>query len=79
LMAQPDVAAIALNDASLADQGLLSRFLITAPDSAAGTRLWREPSAESNAALDDFSARLLNILEEPLPLANGRRGGPGCL
>jgi uncharacterized protein DUF3987 len=38
LMAQPDVARMMLNDRLLAVQGLLSRLLITAPDSAAGLR-----------------------------------------
>lgn len=72
LMAQPDVAEIMLNDRLLADQGLLSRFLITAPDSAAGLRLWREPKPESDVALKRYGARLLAILEEPLQLAAGK-------
>jgi hypothetical protein len=72
LMVQPDVAAIMLNDRLLADQGLLSRFLITAPDSAAGLRLWHEPRPESEAALKRYGARLLDILEQPLPLAAGK-------
>ena len=44
LMAQPDVAAIMLSDRMLLSQGLLSRCLITAPESMSGTRVWREPS-----------------------------------
>jgi hypothetical protein len=43
-----------LNDRLLADQGLLSRFLITAPDSAAGLRLWHEPKPESGAVLKRY-------------------------
>jgi hypothetical protein len=69
LMAQPDVASALLNDRLLADQGILSRFLVTAPDAASGMRMWHEPSADSDAAMRQYSARLLQILERPLPLA----------
>src|SRR5262249_11543567 len=69
---QPDVSGIILNDGLLADQGLHSRFLITTPDSAAGLRLWHEPKPESGAALKRYGARLLDILEQPLPLATGK-------
>jgi hypothetical protein len=81
LMAQPDVAGMMLNDRLLADQGLLSRFLITAPDSAAGLRLWHEPKPESGAVLKRYGARLLGILEEPLLLAAGKSNElePRCL
>jgi Protein of unknown function (DUF3987) len=73
LMAQPDVAAEMLNDRLLADQGILSRFLATAPDAASGARLWREPLPESDIALRRYGARLLDILELPLPLVDGAR------
>jgi Protein of unknown function (DUF3987) len=81
LMVQPDVAGIMLNDRLLADQGLLSRFLITAPDSAAGQRLWHEPNPESDAGLKRYGARLLAILEEPFLLASGKANElePRCL
>jgi Protein of unknown function (DUF3987) len=81
LMAQPDVTGMMLNDRLLADQGLLSRFLITAPDSAAGLRLWHEPKLESGAVLKRYGARLLAILEEPLLLAAGKSNElePRCL
>ena len=69
LMAQPDVASTLLNDHLLADQGILSRFLVTAPDAASGKRMRHEPSAESDAAMRRYGARLLEILERPLPLA----------
>lgn len=73
LMVQPAVAAMLFADGLLADQGLLSRVLPTAPDSAIGTRIWREPSADSDAAINGYGARLLHILEMPLPLTEGRR------
>jgi hypothetical protein len=69
LMAQPTVADIWLRDPLLTDQGLLSRLLLSAPDSAMGTRFWREGSAEADKAMVRYGARLLSILEMPLPLA----------
>jgi hypothetical protein len=72
LMAQPSVADIWLRDRMLADQGLLSRQLITMPDSAMGTRMWREGSAEADRAMSRYGARLLAILEAPLQLAAGK-------
>jgi hypothetical protein len=71
LMAQPDVACGMLNDPLLASQGLLSRVLTTAPDAASGTRMWREPSPESDTTMKRYGAQLLDILELPLPLADG--------
>jgi hypothetical protein len=71
LMVQPDVAAIMLSDRLLEAQGLLSRLLITAPDSVAGQRFWHEPKPESDMALKRYGGRLLGILEKPLSLAPG--------
>jgi hypothetical protein len=71
LMAQPDVAAMWLGDRLLIEQGLLSRVLPTAPDPASGSRMWREASPESDAAMKCYGATLLDILELPLPLADG--------
>ncbi|MBM3489985.1 MAG: DUF3987 domain-containing protein [Alphaproteobacteria bacterium] len=72
LMAQPDVAAAILSDPLLLDQGLLSRVLATAPEPAAGTRLWRDPKPASDAALKRYGARMLSILEAAPPLVEGR-------
>ena len=72
LMAQPDVAALMLSDRVLADQGMLSRLLVSSPASAVGNRLWREPKPESDTAIKRYGARLLSILEIPLPLVNGK-------
>jgi hypothetical protein len=72
LMGQPDVASILLNDRLLTSQGLLSRTLITCPNTAAGTRMWREAVPASDAALRRYGARLLDLLEAPLPLASGK-------
>jgi hypothetical protein len=73
LMAQPNVAALFLGDGMLAEQGLLSRVLVTAPESAIGTRMWREASEESNKAIRTYGAHLLRILELPLPLVAGKQ------
>lgn len=73
IMVQPDVAAILFRDRLLADQGLMSRLLVTAPEPASGTRMWKEPSPDSDAAIKRCGARLLAILERPSPLAQGTR------
>jgi uncharacterized protein DUF3987 len=68
LMVQPVVANIWWQDRLLAGQGVLSRTLLTAPDSAMGSRLSREEAPETNPAMTRYGARLLSILEKPLPL-----------
>jgi hypothetical protein len=73
LMAQPDVAAIWFGDRLLAEQGLLSRILLTAPEPTSGTRMWTEPSPESDAAVRRYCARLMEVSERLPPLAPGTR------
>jgi hypothetical protein len=73
LMAQPDVAAIWMNNRLLIDQGLMSRVLMTAPEPASGTRLWHDPLPDSDTALRLYGARLLDTLGLPLPLAPNTR------
>ena len=70
LMAQPDVAAIMLSDRLFLDQGLLSRCLVTAPESHDGTRYWRESCAAADAAIKEYGSKILGILERPLPLVD---------
>lgn len=65
LMIQPEAAASFLADPTLRDQGLLSRILVAAPASIAGTRLYRQPSAEDEATIKCYGARLLELLETP--------------
>jgi hypothetical protein len=72
LMAQPDVVSLFMHDPLIQEQGLLSRTLISSPVSMAGQRLWREPADTSDAALKTYGARLLTIMEMPLPLADGK-------
>jgi hypothetical protein len=73
LMLQPNVAALFLGDGMLAEQGLLSRVLATAPESAIGKRMWREASEDSDKAIKAYGGHLLDILELPLPLSNGKK------
>jgi Protein of unknown function (DUF3987) len=73
LMAQPRVSEILFRDYLLADQGLLSRLLVTAPQSAAGTRLAHDERAETDSDLKRYGARLLDILETLLPLMSGKQ------
>jgi Protein of unknown function (DUF3987) len=72
LMAQPAVADFWFRDRLLADQGMLSRLLPTAPDSAAGTRFHHDEQPETDRDLKRYGARLHSILETPLPLALGK-------
>ncbi len=73
LMMQPGVADGFLGDGQLADQGLLSRLLLAAPDSTAGTRFesGRTVKPESTEALETYSKALYALLELPLPLREG--------
>lgn len=73
LQMQPAVAAGLLGDPLLRDQGLLSRLLVAAPDSTAGTRFWREPDPSAAADLAAYHVRLAALLRRPLPLAEGAR------
>jgi hypothetical protein len=71
LMAQPAVADILFRDRLLIEQGILSRLLVTAPDAAAGSRLWRDERPGTDPDIKRYGARLLDILEAPLPLRAG--------
>jgi hypothetical protein len=66
LMAQPDVAGAWLADPLLADQGLLSRVLVSAPDSTAGTRFWKEWTG--NGSLAEYDRQIFSLVRQPLPI-----------
>jgi hypothetical protein len=72
LMVQPDVACILLQDSLLLNQGILSRILLTAPESAAGKRTPRPEQEETDEAIKKYGSLLLKLLETPLPLADGK-------
>jgi hypothetical protein len=73
LMIQPGVATIMLGDPDLADQGLLSRCLVIAPESHSGRRFHREPAPETKNKLMAYERRLGDILQRPLQLAANSR------
>jgi hypothetical protein len=72
LMIQPVVSDILLSDDMLSGQGLLSRLLVSAPESTAGTRFRRDEQPETDHDIKRYGARLLSILETPLPLVAGK-------
>ncbi len=71
LMLQPEAAARWLADETLRDQGLFSRLLVAAPRSIAGTRLFREPSADARPNLVVFGSRVLSALERKPRVVEG--------
>src|SRR5262249_55105036 len=73
LMLQPDVAAGLFGDRTLEVQGLLSRMLVCAPASTAGSRLQRSEKPETASALKRYSDVITDTLRTPLPLAEGKR------
>lgn len=73
LLVQPGVAAELLSDRLLADQGLLSRMLVAAPQGTVGTRFWREVSENTEQSLGRYQRRLSQVLSTPLPLAEATR------
>jgi hypothetical protein len=72
LLVQPGASQLLLGSRELNDQGLVSRILTSAPPTTAGTRLWREPAPECVQALRRYGAHILQILEDPLPLSQGK-------
>lgn len=70
IMIQPDAATSFLSEPALRDQGLLSRFLIAAPESLAGTRLWQDPNNRDELAFDGYTTRIVELLEHPAESEN---------
>ncbi len=75
LMVQPVISDRLFGNAELSSQGLPGRMLVASPASLVGTRFQRETAAETQAALDAYTAHLLAILERPKPFASGPRDG----
>ena len=73
VMIQPDAAAAFLSNDVLRDQGLLSRVLVAAPASKAGTRLYKSPDPKDAATIQAYGARMLAILEAAPSLDPGKR------
>lgn len=72
LMVQPSVANVMLSNRVFEDQGLLSRFLFSAPDSTIGTRFSKNVLSSSAQALQTYESKITSILNIALPLKNGK-------
>jgi hypothetical protein len=72
LMAQPSVANVMLSNRMFEDQGLLSRFLFSAPDSTIGTRFSKPLSPASALALQGYESKIAQILDVSLPVKEGK-------
>ena len=71
LMVQPGVAAGFLSDSQFADQGLLARFLASAPQGRAGTRIRDDAAYQSLACdtaldLEDYNFVIAALLRQPV-------------
>lgn len=73
LMVQPMVFSQFYSDRLLESQGIFSRILVTAPDSTAGTRIFRAVTAGDERVLQGFAEQIRTILQAPLPLAENKR------
>jgi hypothetical protein len=73
LQAQPDVAARVFSDPMLADQGLLSRILVIAPDTRQGQRFWKDTSPEVDKAANKYIEHVNRLFRRPMPLREGTR------
>lgn len=68
MMVQPEIAGKLLGDGELRGQGLLSRLLVTAPKSLAGTRFYRPVLQKSHDDLQSFTSRVYSIMTRDLPM-----------
>jgi hypothetical protein len=65
VMLQPAISDKLLSDALLDGIGLLARVLVVAPESTAGTRLFRQPSSRCEVVLATYNKRLTELLLLP--------------
>jgi hypothetical protein len=71
VMIQRQAGAAFYSDPMLRDQGLLSRMLIAAPPSLAGTRVARAPDNRDDSAIRHYTGVIMSVFEQPLPLVAG--------
>lgn len=71
LMVQPGVADRLLSNVELTQQGLLSRMLVAAPPSLAGTRMQRPNDPASATALRTYTSRLGDMLAAKATMHDG--------
>lgn len=67
LMGQPKAMAGLLDDESLRDQGILARFLWSAPDSTMGSRFYKEVSSSDHLKLASFHNVISGCLDRDIP------------
>jgi len=72
LMMQPNISEKLFSDDDLVRQGLLSRVLVTAPPTAAGSRLFRAVRPEALAAHRRYVDYMLGLLRLPRQHAGGK-------
>ena len=75
LMVQPGVASAFLSDPQFADQGLLARFLVSAPKGTAGTRFRDDTAYQAEAALaarrlEAYNAAIGHLIRQPIRWKN---------
>jgi hypothetical protein len=75
LMAQPIIAERALSDDVLSGQGFMARCLPAWPESTAGNRPYRAENLRDDPAMIQYRGRLADLLQRPLPMADGKRNG----
>lgn len=68
LMMQDQIAMEFFNDPVMKNQGMLSRFLVTFPESLAGTRQYDERNISESPAMQEYYERTEAILQTSLPL-----------
>lgn len=70
LMGQPEAMAGFISDPTLRDQGLLARFLWSAPESTMGTRFQGKIAADAEAKLSRYQRAIKRCLERPIVRAD---------
>jgi hypothetical protein len=73
LLVQPEAVADFLSDPLMRGQGFPARFLIAAPASLAWERMYQDPAPADEAALRRYGARLLDLLDRPARMVEGKR------
>ena len=68
LMVQPGVATILMGNEELSDQGLLSRILVSHPETVIGTRAYDDTNLQTHAAAVKYNKAIRALLDRQLPL-----------
>jgi uncharacterized protein DUF3987 len=72
LMMQPNISERLFSDSDLVRQGLLSRVLVSAPETAAGQRKFRMPTLEAMEVHQRYSDYMLSLARLPRRHADGK-------